>query len=145
MIATGKLPKMEHRQIPSGLHDLSAAARPDLSVVAALCGFVAVAMGAFGAHAFRPLLVDLATQETWNTASQYHLIHAVVLLCIAFARPGARLGFWLIFTGIVLFSGSLYVFSLTGLKDVALAAPAGGLCLLAGWLALVFQARRTQA
>ena len=53
-----------------------------LRVVAALCGFAAVALGAFGAHALRSNLSALATVETWNTASLYHLVHSAVLFCI---------------------------------------------------------------
>lgn len=109
-----------------------------MRMIAALCGLVAVALGAFGAHALRSLLGGMATVDTWNTASLYHLVHSVVLLCIALARPGARLSFWLFLAGIVLFSGSLYVFSVTGMKAVAMAAPVGGTCLMAGWLALAF-------
>ena len=112
-------------------------------MIAAMCGFVAVALGAFGAHALRSTLAGLATVDTWNTASLYHLVHSAVLLCIALARPRARLSFWLILAGIVLFSGSLYAFSVTGLKVLAMAAPVGGTCLMAGWLALAFGPRRT--
>ena len=111
-------------------------------MIAASCGFVAVALGAFGAHALRSTLAGLATVDTWNTASLYHLVHSAVLLCIALAWPGARLSFWLILAGIVLFSGSLYVFSVTGLKALAMAAPVGGTCLMAGWVALAFGPRR---
>ena len=73
-------------------------------MIAAMCGFVAVALGAFGAHALRSTLAGLATVDTWNTASLYHLVHSAVLLCIALARPRARLSFWLILAGIVLFT-----------------------------------------
>ena len=111
-------------------------------LISALCGFSAVALGAFGAHALRSTLAGLATVDTWNTASLYHLVHSAVLLCIALARPKARLSFWLIVAGIVLFSGSLYIYSVTGLKAVAMAAPFGGTCLMAGWIALAFSSRR---
>lgn len=107
-------------------------------LIASVCGFVAVALGAFGAHALRSTLVGLATVDTWNTASLYHLVHSAVLLCIALARPKAKLSFGLIMAGIVLFSGSLYVYSITGLKAVAMAAPVGGTCLMAGWIVLAF-------
>ena len=113
-----------------------------MRITAAVCGFVAVALGAFGAHALRSTLAGLATADTWQTASLYHLVHSAVLLCIALAWPRARLSFWLFFAGIVLFSGSLYVFSLTGLRAVAMAAPVGGTCLMAGWIALALGGRR---
>lgn len=113
-----------------------------MRTIAALSGFAAVALGAFGAHALRSTLAALATVDSWNTASLYHLVHSAVLLCLAVAWPRARLSFWLFVVGIVLFSGSLYVFSVTGLKGVAMAAPVGGTCLMAGWLALAFLACR---
>lgn len=106
--------------------------------VAGLCGFVAVALGAFGAHALRPVLSNLATMDMWNTASLYHLVHSGVLVCLAIARPGARISFWLFVAGVVLFSGSLYLFALTGMKALTTMAPVGGLCLMGGWLTLAF-------
>ena len=112
-----------------------------MRLIAGVCGFVAVAIGAFGAHALRPALIMLGTSEAWDTASLYHLVHSVALLCIALARPTARLGFWLMLAGIVLFSGSLYVFALTGMKSVAPIAPVGGTFLLAGWLVVAFGVR----
>ncbi len=113
-----------------------------MRIIAAVCGLIAVALGAFGAHALRSTLAGLATADIWQTASLYHLVHSAVLLCIALAWPRARLSFWLFFVGIMLFSGSLYVFSLTGLKTVAMAAPVGGTCLMAGWVTLAFGRRR---
>lgn len=107
-----------------------------MRAVAAASGLAAVALGAFGAHALRSTLVTLATGDVWQTASLYHLVHSAVLLCIALAMPRARISFWLFVTGIVLFSGSLYVFAVTGIRPLAMAAPAGGACLMAGWIAL---------
>ena len=112
-----------------------------MRAVAGVCGFAAVALGAFGAHALKPALTALATLEAWNTASLYHLAHSAVLACIALARPTARLSFWLLVAGIVLFCGSLYVFALTGLKSLAMLAPVGGAGLLAGWLCLACHGR----
>lgn len=106
-------------------------------VAAALSGFVAVALGAFGAHGLRSTLTALSTGDVWQTASLYHLVHSAVLLCIALAAPRARVAFWLILTGVVLFSGSLYVYSLTGFRPLTAVAPVGGACLMAGWLALI--------
>lgn len=113
-----------------------------MRITAAVCGFLAVGLGAFGAHALRSTLTALATVDTWSTASLYHLVHSAVLLCIALAWPRARLSFWVLLAGVVLFSGSLYAFSVTGLKALAMAAPVGGTCLMAGWLVLAFRARR---
>lgn len=115
----------------------------------ALCGangFLAVAAGAFGAHALRERLAsDLF--EIWNTAAQYHLVHALALgLCawLADARGGA-LPLWAgrCFTaGILLFSGSLYALALSGVRGLGAITPFGGLALLAGWLCVALAARR---
>lgn len=107
-----------------------------MRVIAALFGFAAVALGAFGAHALRGTLSSLGTLEAWMTGSVYHLVHAAVLTCIALAYPRARISFWLFVAGIGLFCGSLYVYAVTGLKPLAMLAPMGGACLLAGWMAL---------
>lgn len=112
-----------------------------MQAIAGVCGFAAVALGAFGAHALKPTLTALETLEAWHTASLYHLAHSAVLACIVLARPAAWLGFWLLVAGIVLFCGSLYVFALTGLKSLAMLIPAGGAGLLAGWICLAFHGR----
>ena len=101
-------------------------------------GVSAVALGAFGAHALKPTLTAMATMETWQTASLYHLTHAALLACLALARPRARFCFCLFVAGILLFSGSLYVYALTGIKGFAAFAPVGGICLLGGWACLAF-------
>jgi len=110
-----------------------------MRAIAGLCGFAAVALGAFGAHALRPTLEVLATAETWSTASLYHLVHSAVLMLIAMVRPKARACFLLFLAGIVLFSGSLYAFALTGAGEITMLAPVGGFCLLCGWLSLAFR------
>ena len=109
-----------------------------MRAMAGTLGFAAVALGAFGAHAFKPVLMARVTMEIWQTASFYHLTHAVLLACIALIRPSARRCFWLLVAGVLLFSGALYAFALTGIKSFAAFAPVGGVCLMAGWLCLVF-------
>jgi len=108
--------------------------------IAALTGFTAVALGAFGAHALKEVLERNGTLALWHTAVLYHLAHAVVLLVLS-ARPGARCSaaFWCFVTGVVLFSGSLYLLSLTHLKWLGAVTPLGGVSLLAGWLLLAIQ------
>jgi uncharacterized membrane protein YgdD (TMEM256/DUF423 family) len=111
--------------------------------IACLAGFFAVAFGAFGAHALKELLERNGTVAVWQTATLYHLLHAVVLLVIAArlssqaAQPGVA--FWLFAAGIVLFSGSLYALAVTNLKPLGAITPIGGLSLLAGWLWLAFK------
>ena len=103
--------------------------------IAAVYGFLAVALGAFGAHGLQPLLLSRGTVETWHTASLYHLVHAAVLLALA-ARAPARPGlpFRLFCAGVLLFSGSLYLFALTQTHWLVFVTPFGGVTLLAGWL-----------
>jgi uncharacterized membrane protein YgdD (TMEM256/DUF423 family) len=106
--------------------------------ISAIVGFLAVALGAFGAHGLHALLEKNARLATWETAVLYHLTHSVVLLIIATLRPLRAAAFWLMLTGIAIFSGTLYVLALTNVKWLGAITPIGGLCLLAGWLALGF-------
>jgi uncharacterized membrane protein YgdD (TMEM256/DUF423 family) len=115
-------------------------------VLAALLLFVAVALGAFGAHALKSRLTpDL--QAAWQTAVQYQAWHALALLAIGvllLVRPDARVGIaaWLFVAGIVLFSGSLYAMALTGARGLGAVTPFGGVAFLAGWLAFAWGAWR---
>ena len=104
--------------------------------IAAILGFLAVALGAFGAHGLEPLLKRNGTLAIWHTAVLYHLAHAVVLLVIASRpqAPGSGPAFWLIALGIAIFSGSLYALAVTNVKILGAITPAGGLSLLGGWL-----------
>jgi uncharacterized membrane protein YgdD (TMEM256/DUF423 family) len=113
-------------------------------VISALTGAAGVVLGAFGAHALRARL-DPAQLATWQTAVQYHLIHALALLALAlFARATGRsvaLPSWLLLAGVALFSGSLYLLATAGWKWLGPVTPLGGLCFIAGWLSLLLLAR----
>jgi uncharacterized membrane protein YgdD (TMEM256/DUF423 family) len=116
------------------------------TLIAALLGFLGVALGAFGAHTLESRLSpgDLVIFET---AVRYHLIHAVALLGVAqvWARwpgPGAAAAGWLFVAGIAVFSGSLYVLVFTGQRWWGAVTPIGGVALLLGWLALGWAALR---
>jgi uncharacterized membrane protein YgdD (TMEM256/DUF423 family) len=108
----------------------------------ALSAFVAVAAGAFGAHALREL-VSADRLAVWETAARYQMYHALGLLVVAYltaqktAGP-ARLTGWLFVAGTVLFSGSLYALTLTGITWLGAITPLGGLAFLAGWLILAW-------
>jgi len=111
---------------------------------ASLSGALAVLLGAFGAHGLRGRLT--AEQlGSWNTAVEYHLLHSVVILALALysARggQGAALPTWLFATGVVLFSGSLYLLTTTGMRWMGPITPLGGLLLIGGWLSLLGLAR----
>lgn len=109
----------------------------------ALCGtfaaFLAVALGAFGAHGLSTVLSpdQLATYQTGVTYQMWHAL-AVLLCCVlaqtGMAAPGGRFAGWLFVVGIVLFSGSLYALTLTDVRGLGIVTPLGGLCFLAGWL-----------
>jgi uncharacterized membrane protein YgdD (TMEM256/DUF423 family) len=105
-----------------------------------LLAFVAVAAGAFGAHALRARLTpDLLA--VWETAARYQMYHALALLGVAWALdrwPGrlAVIAGWLMIVGIVLFSGSLYLLSNSGVRWLGAITPLGGLAFLAGWACL---------
>ena len=101
-------------------------------------GFLAVGMGAFGAHGLNATLVANNQLDNWRTASQYHLVHAVAMLAVALAAPTRVWAWRLWLVGIVLFSGSLYTIGLTNLRILgAFVTPIGGLFLMAGWAALI--------
>jgi uncharacterized membrane protein YgdD (TMEM256/DUF423 family) len=127
-------------------------------VVAAVFGFVAVAVGAFGAHALRSRLRHERLSQL-DTGVRYQLWHALALFAVVLIDRGvarapvgrwtayaplmvrndnvpAAVAGWLFIAGIVLFSGSLYALALTGERAWARITPIGGLCFLLGWLAL---------
>jgi len=103
---------------------------------AALC-FLAVALGAFGAHWLKPTLEANKLVDVWNKAVLYHFIHAIVLFVLAYFGTPNRGSWWLLFAGIIIFSGSLYVMAVTGARWLGAVTPVGGLCFLAGWAWLV--------
>jgi uncharacterized membrane protein YgdD (TMEM256/DUF423 family) len=112
-------------------------------VLGALFGFLGVAFGAFGSHALRAKLTP-ERLATFETGVRYQLWHALALFAVVFLRtigPDAfseSIAGALFVAGIVLFSGSLYVLSLTGHRVWGAVTPVGGACLLAGWLALAW-------
>jgi uncharacterized membrane protein YgdD (TMEM256/DUF423 family) len=117
-----------------------------LLVGAALAG-LAVAAGAFGAHLLKPIL-DGTMLAVFETGVRYHMYHALALCVIASiggrvsTRRLATVG-WLFAIGIILFSGSLYVISLSGMRWVGAFTPLGGAALIAGWGLLAWTAART--
>ena len=106
-------------------------------IAAALC-FIAVGLGAFGAHGLRSALESRGMIDVWNKAVFYHFIHAVALLILALYGTINRGACLLLLIGILLFSGSLYLLALTNLRWLGPITPLGGLCFLAGWAWLVF-------
>jgi uncharacterized membrane protein YgdD (TMEM256/DUF423 family) len=117
--------------------------------IAALNGFLAVAAGAFAAHALQNRL-DAHGLQIFETGARYQMYHALALGLAAFTMRGTAAipaqvssGFFL--AGIVLFSGSLYALSLTGTRVFAFVTPIGGVAFLLGWAALAWAALRSAA
>lgn len=113
------------------------------AIFGALSAAVAVAAGAFGAHALRDLVPDQRL-ATWETAARYHLVHAIAIFLaarwVARAVPGAALAAWLFIAGTILFAGSLYLLVLLDKPWLGAVTPFGGAAFIAGWLALAFAA-----
>lgn len=114
-----------------------------LLVTGALTAAVGVALGAFGAHALKARL-EPAMLDAWQTAVQYHLVHALGIVAIALAaRPSFAPAGWLLVAGVILFSGSLYLLAFSGVRWLGAITPLGGLAFIAGWLWLAWAAWRT--
>ena len=117
--------------------------------IGSILAFLGVAAGAFGAHGLRgrvsPELIDV-----FETAARYHIYHALGLLAVAWAVsrwPGTATtaAGWLFLAGVVLFSGSLYLMTFTGMRWLGAITPLGGVAFLAGWAALAWAAWRGAA
>jgi uncharacterized membrane protein YgdD (TMEM256/DUF423 family) len=100
--------------------------------VAAVLGFLAVVLGAFGAHGLRDLLGRNGTTAIWEKAVFYHFIHTVMLFVLAGKRQFAA-AWWSFFAGIVIFSGSLYLLAVTDELWLGAITPLGGIGFLVGW------------
>ncbi len=109
--------------------------------LSAVLGFLAVALGAFGAHQFKALLAETGNAAVWQTAALYHLVHSLVALLLTTREPFARWAWRLFVAGILIFSGSLYALALSNVRALGAITPLGGLCLLGGWLLLALPGR----
>lgn len=109
--------------------------------------FIGVGLGAFGAHGLRGRLSEQML-AVWHTGIFYHMIHALGLILVGilihlYSSPGSagmsslKLAGWLFLTGIILFSGSLYLLSGLDIRKLGMITPIGGLAFLAGWLIVV--------
>lgn len=115
-------------------------------VYGAVSAFVAVAAGAFGAHGLKARLTpDMLA--IWETAARYHMYHSLGLVLVGLFASSRQSGLLTgsgaaMIAGIALFSGSLYVLALTGVKWLGAITPLGGLAFLAGWALLAVAAAR---
>ncbi|UJP63669.1 DUF423 domain-containing protein [Mongoliitalea daihaiensis] len=111
--------------------------------VASLMLALAVGIGAFGAHGLQPILEANGRLETFETAVKYHFYHALGILVLAIwntlqpTLKNIKLSYWLLVIGILIFSGSLYVLSITGITWLGAITPLGGVAFIAGWLNLI--------
>ena len=109
--------------------------------IAAAVMFLGIALGAMGAHALESKLEETGRLDNWKTAALYQMIHGLAMFAVALRVTNRRtpLCFWCWLAGVVLFSGSLYLLSVTGVTKLGAVTPFGGLAFLIGWLALIFQ------
>lgn len=112
-----------------------------LLLIAALSGMLAVALGAFGAHGLKGRLT-LELMSVYQTAVQYHFYHTFALLIVGVLLlqypdlQWLKISGYLFVVGLLVFSGSLYILALTGIKWLGAITPLGGLALIAGWVTM---------
>lgn len=115
-------------------------------MLAGVSGFLFVALGAFGAHALNDKLEAMGYKGTFETGVLYHMVHTLALVAVAILMSHlSTTGLltasgWAFIAGIILFSGSLYTLSLTGIRIFGAITPLGGVAFLAGWILLVVAA-----
>lgn len=119
-----------------------------LILLGALLAFLGVMLGAFGAHALKDKFPEPRYEQHWNTAVQYQMYHALGLLFVAILSMEKLLGpsnllMWagyLMVVGVIFFSGSLYVLSITGVKKLGAITPIGGMLFLIAWVLVIIEA-----
>ncbi|WOV84610.1 DUF423 domain-containing protein [Sporosarcina jeotgali] len=122
---------------------------PFFIIAGAVNGAIAVALGAFGAHALADRL-SAHYLDIWEKAVHYQMFHAVALLAIGILMSPALFGSstalswagYLLLAGIIIFSGSLYVLSLSGIGILGAITPIGGVAFIAGWIMLIVAASK---
>lgn len=122
---------------------------PIILRIAGISGALAVAMGAFGAHALKSVL-DSSSLDNWKTASWYHFVHTLALLALAYlplSPKRQRISMTLFLLGILCFSGSLYLLSTRTLHNLPVGllgpvTPIGGLLLVTAWLSLAWPGKQ---
>ncbi|UKJ06631.1 DUF423 domain-containing protein [Solitalea lacus] len=121
-------------------------------MIAAICGALAVGLGAFGAHGLKPLLNDYQL-SIWEKGVQYQFYHTMVMLVLAFypkisVKSSFLRAVWFFLAGIVLFSGSLYILALKDLIGISnttfigIITPFGGISFIIGWMSIFIGAMR---
>jgi uncharacterized membrane protein YgdD (TMEM256/DUF423 family) len=112
----------------------------------AVWGFLAVAMGAFGAHGLNDRLTEVGQTANFHTAAQYHMYCALAIMAVGLlvlsgrSSTSASVAGWSFLLGSLVFSGSLYLLAITGLRWLGAITPIGGVAILAGWVSLALAA-----
>lgn len=120
-----------------------------LLIIGALLGLLGVAFGAFGSHGLATILEADGRVDTFDTAVQYHLIHAVMLVLVvtlqskSLSHPALQRAGYFFVVGILLFSGSLYILAIFNIGFMGAIAPIGGTCLILGWASIIWGAYRS--
>ncbi|WP_291784405.1 DUF423 domain-containing protein [Cecembia sp.] len=115
--------------------------------ISAILGALAVGIGAFGAHGLQPLLEANARVATFETAVQYHFYHALAMLAISIwysmspEKKALKWAMGLFLIGILIFSGSLYILSLSGITWLGAITPIGGVAFIIAWITIIFAAK----
>lgn len=120
--------------------------------IGAVLGFLAVALGAFGAHALSDILEKNGYADIWETGVHYQMFHAVVILIIGILMDqnlignvkSLRVAGMAMLIGVILFAGSLYALALTKITILGAITPFGGVAMLIGWLALFMSAKHVK-
>lgn len=111
-----------------------------LLLIGAINGFLSVALGAFGAHGLEGKITERQL-ATWEKAVDYQMFHTAAILAVGLSMTKIQAASliwagWLFFIGIIIFSGSLYIYSTTSIKFFAMTTPIGGISFLIGWILL---------
>ena len=112
-------------------------------MIGAMSGSLVVIMGAFGAHALNEILDDYG-KSIYNKAVLYHMFHSIAILILGLInkiQPEIQLSLagWSFVFGIILFSGSLYILAITGIKSLGIITPIGGTLFIIGWIFLIIK------
>lgn len=118
-------------------------------IIGGIMGLLGVAIGAFGSHGLSSLLETNGRTATFDTAVQYHLIHAVMLVLVAVlhgkipSHPAMTRAGYFFLAGILLFSGSLYILAILNIGIMGAIAPLGGTSLILGWGSIAWGAYKS--
>lgn len=116
----------------------------EILILAGVSGALAVGIGAFGAHGLEPILIKNGRLDTFETAVNYHFYHTLGLFglgILSLIKPDWKeisSAAWGLTMGILIFSGSLYVLSLTGIAWLGAITPLGGIGFIMGWMTLAY-------